>query len=95
MKKFELISEISERTSIPMWRVRELLAVVVGVVQESLANGDDVRLFGLGKLSISERGEKKARNIRTGDVVVVPARKVPVFRPSDALVRAANGRADA
>jgi nucleoid DNA-binding protein len=50
-----------------------------------------VFLFGLGKLKVVERGQKLARNIHTGESVIVPPRKVVVLQPSDPLTEAANG----
>jgi DNA-binding protein HU-beta len=91
MKKDHLIRAVSELSDVPACTVRKVLNATADIALESIACGEDVRLFGLGKLTISRRGEKRARNVRTGEIVVVPPRAVPVMKPSEALVRAANG----
>lgn len=93
MKKFELIDAISAATGHPKTTVREILDEAARAVRESVRRGADVFLFGIGKLSIVRRGEKKARNIHTGEPVVVPPRNVVLYRPSSSVESAANERA--
>lgn len=92
MKKHELIAEVSRLTGASLIAVRAVLETTADVTRDALARGQDVRLFGLGKLSVVKRGEKAARNIHTGDPVTVPPRYVPVFRPSESVISAANTR---
>ena len=89
MKKFELIERVSGLSGQPRTVVRGVLDATAKAVRDTLSEGDDVRLFGLGKISLSKRGPKKARNIHTGEPVTVPARCVPLFRPSESLEDAA------
>lgn len=92
MLKKDLLKAVAERTGHPEALVRELLEATTTVVLTALAGGASVMLLGLGKLSVVQRGEKKARNLHTGEVVTVPPRKVGVLRQSDALGDAVNGR---
>ena len=80
---------------IPAATVRSVLDEAASAVRESLSAGEPVFLFGLGKLSISQRGEKVARNIRTGETVIVPPRSVAVYRPSTSVDDAVNARVTA
>lgn len=70
--------------------VREVLDAMTGVVKKAISTGDSVMLAGLGKLYSVQRGEKQARNIRTGETVVVPPRKAVLLQPSDSVISAAN-----
>ena len=89
MKKFELVEEVSKLSGQPRTVVRGVLDSTAKAVRDALSEGEEVRLFGLGKISLSRRGPKRARNIHTGEAVTVPARCVPLFRPSDSLEGAA------
>lgn len=91
MLKHELIKEVSTDTGVPQQTVRHVLESVVNTVTSALRVGRPVHLFGLGKLFVSQRGAKKARNLHTGEDVVVPPRNVAVFRPSVAVDQAAKG----
>lgn len=91
MLKKELIDEVADRAKVTNDVARRVIDSVCDVSIDAVRKGGDVYLLGLGKIVINERGAKKARNIRTGESVIVPPRKVPVFRPSVAIAKAANG----
>ena len=44
--------------------------------------GDAVTIRGFGTFQTKQRKAKPARNINTGETILVPARKVVVFKPS-------------
>jgi nucleoid DNA-binding protein len=93
MLKNELIKRVSFVSGKPQDTVRGVLDATMAVVRRAVSKGDSVMLFGIGKIKVVERGEKQARNIHTGEAVVVPPRKVVVLQPSDPLNEAANGGA--
>lgn len=95
MKKTDLVDSISKSSGAPRQTVRDVLNAAASAVRDSLAAGEPVFLFGLGKLSISQRGEKVARDLRTGAPVIVPPRKVAVYRPSTSVDDAVNARVTA
>jgi DNA-binding protein HU-beta len=90
MLKKELHKEVAAISGHTEKRVREILEATTDVVLTALAGGASVMLLGLGKISVVQRGPKKARNLHTGEVVTVPARKVAMLRPSDAVHDAVN-----
>jgi DNA-binding protein HU-beta len=91
MKKHELTDKTAEATGQTRGVVRQILDAAADVTRAALARRDDVFLFGLGKLSVVRRGEKVARHMTSGERVIVPARNVAHFRPSESVDRAANG----
>jgi DNA-binding protein HU-beta len=93
MKKNELIASVASRAGCSQDVARAVLDAAADSARESLADGDEVFLFGLGKLIVSSRGEKKARNIRTGESVMVPPRRVALFKASTSVERALNAPA--
>ena len=90
MLKKELLQEVARSGNYNETLVRDVLATTASVVLTALSKGSSVMLMGLGKLSVVHRGAKKARNLHTGEVVMVAPRKVPVLRPSDAMHDAVN-----
>lgn len=95
MKKQDLIDKVAELSGKPKVLVREVLDAAADATRQALSRREEVFLFGVGKLSVSARGAKKARNIHTGEPVTVPPRNVVLFRPSDSVVDAANNGAAA
>lgn len=91
MLKQELIKRVAFVSGRPQEVVRGVLDATSAVVRHAVSKGESVMLFGLGRVKVVERGEKRARNLWTGESVIVPPRKVAVLQPSDPLNEAANG----
>lgn len=90
MLKKDLIKEVARASGHSEKVVREILEAAYTRVLTALAGGASVMLLGLGKLSVVRRGEKRARDLRTGQVVMVPPRNVVTLRPSDSVNEAIN-----
>ena len=52
--------------------------------------GDKVQLVGFGTFEIRDRKEKESKNPRTGEKIIVPAKKAPAFKAGKALKDAVN-----
>lgn len=72
--------------------VRAVLDAAAAVTRRAVSKGESVMLFGLGKIYCVQRGEKRARNLHTGETVIVPPRKAVLLQPSDSLTEAANSK---
>ena len=51
-------------------------------VKDTLARGGHIKIRGFGTFKVRHRKARTGRNPRTGVAVEVPARDVPVFKPS-------------
>jgi DNA-binding protein HU-beta len=91
MLKKDTIDEVSSRTDVPRAVVRAVLDAASNLYLDQVSSGSGAVIHGIGKITLSHRPAKKARNIHTGETVLVPARTAPLFRPSSALIKAANG----
>lgn len=90
MLKKDLIKMVAGLSGHTEKAVREIMDAMLTAVLTSLAGGTSVMLLGLGKFSVRQRGERVARNIHTGEKVIVEPRKVALFKSSDALNAAVN-----
>ena len=63
----------------------QLLESVLNEIARSLARGEPVKISSFGSFSVRQKGQRPGRNPRTGEEVLIPPRKVVVFRPSHAL----------
>lgn len=54
----------------------------LNAIKRALADGSHIEIRGFGTFKVRERRTRMARNPRTGEPVRVPARAVPVFKPS-------------
>lgn len=58
---------------------------VIDSIVGDLKRGEEVSIAGLGIFSVKQRSARQARNPRTGEMVSVPAMKVPKFRAAKGL----------
>jgi DNA-binding protein HU-beta len=81
MTKIDLATKISKKTGFDLYGSKANVEAFMEVVKESLKAGDPVFLRGFGTFSAKQRAAKTARNISKGTSVVIPAHKVPHFKP--------------
>lgn len=82
MNKTELIKAVATKANVSKTVAAECIGAFVDVVEETLMEGDNVQLIGFGTFTPADRAARTAINPQTGEVVDVPARKVPTFKPS-------------
>jgi integration host factor subunit alpha len=54
-------------------------------IKESLAKGEDVRIFGFGKFQLKFKWARKGRNPQTGESLIIRSRRTVSFRVSRKL----------
>ncbi|MDX1647471.1 MAG: HU family DNA-binding protein [Longimicrobiales bacterium] len=87
MTKADLVEQIAEAIG-PGVTKKDCALVVDGflnAVKLALADGENIEIRGFGTFKVRKRKTRMARNPRTGEPVEVPARMVPVFKPSKHL----------
>ena len=89
--KAELIAAMAEKTGITKVDTEKMLSAFISVVQGELAQGEKVRLDGLGILAPISRAARTGRNPKTGEAVKVPAKNAVKFKMSADLARMMNG----
>lgn len=98
MTKADLVEQVAEAIG-PGITKKDCALVVDGflnAMKQAMAHGENIEIRGFGTFKVRKRKTRMARNPRTGDAVKVPARSVPVFKPSKHLrarVAKADGRA--
>ena len=85
MTKKELVSAMAEKTEQTKVKTAEMLDALIEVVSETLSNGEEVAIAGLGKFEVRERAARNGRNPQTGETITIAASKVPVFKASKTL----------
>lgn len=88
MTKPEFISALSEYANVTKVEATNMYENVFGMLSKLLSEGNDIAIPDVGKLEIKERAEKNGRNPKTGEPIVIPAKKVVVFKASRALKEA-------
>ena len=90
MNKAELVAAMAEKTELSKKDAEKALKAFTDVVAEELKKGEKIQLVGFGTFEVVERAERQARNPQTGTAIMVPACKVPKFKPAKALKELIN-----
>jgi nucleoid DNA-binding protein len=94
MTKADLVEQVAEAIG-PGITKKDCALVVDGLlnaIKNAMADHEHIEIRGFGTFKVRKRRSRMARNPRTGDPVEVPARVVPVFKPSkDLRVQVAEG----
>ena len=87
MNKGEFIDRLADRTDLTKKEARGLLDAVLDLVQDTLLQGEDVKLVGFGKFAVRARKASSRINPQTKRPIQVEAKVVPLFRPGKELKR--------
>jgi len=86
MTKADIVSEISKGTGIDKATVQRTVEAFMDSVKGSLAKNNNVYLRGFGSFIVKGRAQKTARNISKNTTIIIPAHKIPAFKPSKTFV---------
>ena len=87
LTKVDLINKVyNSRTILTKKEARKTVETILLILKSSLENGDDVLLSGFGKFNVKDKSARRGRNPKTGESMMLDAKKVVTFKPS-ALLR--------
>jgi integration host factor subunit beta len=85
MTKADLVEQIAEETGVSKHHTALIVDGMLDAVCRALSDGRHLEIRGFGTFKVRERRARRARNPRSGSEVQVPAKLVPVFKPSKEL----------
>ena len=86
MTKAELIAEIVEKLKESKRTVTPIVEEFFNSIEGALAKGEKCTFVGFGVFEVKDRAAREGRNPQDPtQVVKIPAKKVPVFRPGKDL----------
>jgi DNA-binding protein HU-beta len=94
MTKAELIDTLAAKLGGSKADAGRALDAVTEVLQEALAQGEEIKLPGFGVFAVTERAASEGRNPRTGEKITIPAAKVVKFKAGATLKKAVGGEAE-
>ncbi len=85
MTKAELVEIIANETGVSKKDTGTIVNMILDNISRALETSDKVELRGFGSFKVKSRRARTARNPRSGDSVMVPAKLVPYFKASNEL----------
>lgn len=85
MIKKELVQIVAEKTGQTQKQAKETVEIFMEEIKSAVAEGKKVSLVGFGVFEKRERAEKRGTNPSNGEPMVIPATKIPYFRPGQSF----------
>ncbi|MDR1878080.1 MAG: integration host factor subunit beta [Bacteroidales bacterium] len=82
MTKADVVAEIASKTGVDKATAQVVVESFMTTVKNSLLKKDNVYLRGFGSFIIKDRAKKTGRNISKNTTLVIPAHKIPAFKPA-------------
>jgi DNA-binding protein HU-beta len=87
MTKADVVTEIVQETGLDKNEALKAVEAFMNSIKKSLTNGQNVYLRGFGSFIVKVRAEKTGRNISKNTTIIIPAHKIPSFKPSKTFVQ--------
>lgn len=85
MNKTDLVKAVAQKADMTQKDAEKAINSVFAAIEEALANDDKVQIIGFGTFEVKTREERKGRNPQTGNEIIIPASKNPVFKAGKGL----------
>jgi integration host factor subunit alpha len=91
LTKADLADSIYTTLGIDKQKAAEIVEDYIELIKEALEAEGKVMLSGFGTYVVNQKKARRGRNPQTGDPLILRARKVVKFKPSQLLKKAING----
>jgi integration host factor beta subunit len=92
MTKSELVDKVSEANAALTRKDSEAIVnIIFDSMGDALRCGEKVEIRGFGSFTVRERSAREARNPKSGEVVNIPAKRVPFFKTGKELRERVDG----
>lgn len=93
LTKADLADSIYAAFPVDKQKAAQVVEDYIEIIKDSLEKDGKVMLSGFGSYEVKYKPPRRGRNPQTGDSIILRARKVVKFKPSQLLRKAINGEA--
>jgi nucleoid DNA-binding protein len=78
----EIIAAMALETDLSADQAQQVFKAMMTVFQNSLEQGAAIKIPGFGTFNLRQKNARPGRNPKTGEGVMIPAKKTVLFKPS-------------
>ena len=93
LTKADLADAIYATLPVDKQKAAQVVEDYIEIIKDMLEKDGKVMLSGFGSYEVKSKPPRRGRNPQTGDSIILRARKVVKFKPSQLLRKAINGQA--
>ena len=90
MTKTDLIAQVAANTEMSKKDAERAVSAMFEALGKAMAEGEKITISGFGTFEVRDRAPRTGRNPHTGEKIIIPATKIPVFRCGKLLKSAVN-----
>lgn len=83
--KADIVERVYKEAGFSKKEAADLVDLVFKVIKDTLARGEKVKISGFGNFHLKDKDDRVGRNPQTGDAMMISARRVLTFKPSQIL----------
>ena len=91
LTKADLAQKIADDCGFMKGEAAEIVEKLLEIMKNRLASGEDVMIPGFGKWNVKSKHARRGRNPKTGEEMVLDARRVITWKYSPGLKKGVNG----
>ncbi|HIE78461.1 MAG TPA: integration host factor subunit alpha [Candidatus Thioglobus sp.] len=88
LTKQDIVNALVKKTELTQTQALVLTNQFFDQIIETLKNGEEVKLSSFGNFVVREKSQRPGRNPKTGEEVIISARKVVTFKAGPKLKKA-------
>ncbi len=92
LTKADLADAIYATLPVDKQKAAQIVEDYIEIIKDMLEKDGKVMLSGFGSYEVKSKPPRRGRNPQTGDSIILRARKVVKFKPSQLLRKAINGQ---
>ena len=90
INKSDLITAVTKNAGITKTQATQAVEAVFSSITQTLSKGGEANFIGFGSFRVTKRAAREGRNPRTGQIIKIPASRLPRFRPGKKLKEAVS-----
>jgi len=91
LTKADISQKVANDCGFMKGEAAEVLEKLLDIMKKRLIAGEDVMISGFGKWSVKSKHARRGRNPKTGEQIILDARRVVTWSYSPVLKKAVNG----
>ena len=81
MNKDCLADSLANQFDMDKRTARKMVNYTLGEIKDAVARGEKVTLVGFGTFQSKDRAQRTGTNPNSGELITIPAKRVPTFKP--------------
>ena len=95
MTKADIIENVYEKVGFSKKESAEIVEMVFDTIKETLEHAEKIKISGFGNFVVRDKKDRMGRDPQRAVPILIPARRVLTFKPSQVLKNALNAAAAA